>query len=123
MFLVCRSGVHLLKRAARRGNPEAQHNLGVVYLNGVGCVRPDERRAFRYEIDIGCLVSVYVPDGIICSPSCSCRYFKEAATLGYVPSMYNVAAFYQGGLGGLKKGAAAKKNHCWSSFKICYWFP
>ncbi len=46
-----RSSLTLLRRAALRGHPEALHNLGVMYLEGVG-VRQSHVKAFRYAFTI-----------------------------------------------------------------------
>ena len=41
MVVFCRSALSLLRRAGGRGHPEALHNLGVAYMQGVGVARDE----------------------------------------------------------------------------------
>lgn len=111
-----RRAAELWTEAAEDGDPAAQRNLGLMYLNGVGVAR-DPARALRwFERAAGQgfapaaanLAGVYLKgSGVKADPATAFRYMKQAAEGGHAESMYNLGVLYQHGLGVEPDRAAA----------------
>lgn len=106
----------LWEDAAQAGDPAAQRNLGLMYLNGVGVLRDPATAAdwFRRAADqdfapaAANLADLYLKgNGVEADPERAFRYMKQAAEGGLAESMHNLAVLYESGYGTARDRDAA----------------
>lgn len=96
------------KKAAAKGNPEAQFNLGLMYLKGEG-VEQDYRQAMalfqqsaeqdnaRAQLN---LARMYAKgQGLVASYAKALPWFKKSAEQGYADAQYSLGVLYVTGTG------------------------
>jgi|GEM_PF-6560677 len=108
----------LYRYSAERGHPEAQYNLGVMYMNGRGVEKDLEEAArwFRKAADQGLAISQYNL-GVFCfegtgveqSYRDAISWFRLAAAQGYALAQRNLGVMYENGYGFKKSRARARK--------------
>lgn len=104
------------EEAATAGDPAAQRNLGLMYLNGVGVARDPGTAAdwFRRAADqdfapaAANLADLYLKgNGVAAEPEQAFRYMKQAAEGGLAESMHNLGVLYESGYGTARDREAA----------------
>lgn len=96
------------QKSADKGNPEAQFNLGLMYLNGQG-VAQDYRQAFslftesaeqgnaRAQVN---LARMYAKGkGVVANYDKAIPWFTKAADQGYADAQYSLGVLYVSGIG------------------------
>ncbi|PJK31170.1 tetratricopeptide repeat protein [Minwuia thermotolerans] len=104
------------EEAARAGDPAAQRNLGLMYLNGVGVARDPEtaadwfRRAAEQDFAPAAanLADLYLKgNGVEADAERAFRYMKQAAEGGLAESMHNLGILHESGYGTARDREAA----------------
>ena len=93
------TALKLWKPLAEQGDPEAQHNLGIMYKNGNG-VKQDYKEALKWfrlaaeqgyadaQYNLG--VSYYYGEGVSKDKIKSYQWWLKAAKQGYTNAQYNL---------------------------------
>ena len=97
------------EKAAQQNHPEAQNNLGMIYLQGIG-VAPDYAKARQYFEQAATQNSILAQNnlgmmymqgtGVETNMARAKDYLTRAAEQGSSLAQYNVAMIYLNGLGG-----------------------
>lgn len=120
--------LRLWQPLAEQGDPDAQYNLGLLYMNGLG-VEKDERTALLWftragqqglaDAQYNAGVMFYAGKGVYPSQKTAVEWWKLAAGHGHANAQNNLAAMYAFGYGvGQDRGkalalwtAAAEQGH------------
>ncbi len=106
----------LFEEAAENNNPDAEFNLGILYMNGQGVPKSDKEAAFwfRKAAEKGHVIAqfnlaqiMHSGDGIEHDLKESAKWFGEAAKNGHVIAAYNLGVMYWHGRGVSKDYAKA----------------
>ena len=124
-----------MSRAAAKGQPVAQYDLGALYADGRG-VRPDPVQAFQWFGAAALrgnrramhFLAIAYAEGIGTTKNLpeAARWFERSATLGAVNSQFNLAVLYERGAFDLVKvgdlnrvGSDARLAHCLLHLRHC----
>ena len=110
--------VNSSRKAAERGDAEAQFNLGVMYATGAGVPEDDAEAVkwFRKAAEQGDAIAqcnlgnMYAEGkGVPANDAEAVKWFRKAAEQGFVEAQLNLSAMYANGKGAPEDGAEAVK--------------